>query len=282
MGDAKQPQEGGPSEEDTNSSLFDDDDGDDEPAWIPWFCSLKGNEFFCEVDEEFIQDEFNLYGLSSEVACYDRALDMILDAETTEDLSAEQEEAVSMAAETLYGLIHARFIITQRGMQAVKDKFKRCDFGRCPRVYCQGQPTLPIGLSDVPRQNTVKIFCPRCEDVYIPRSARQNGLDGAYFGRSFPYLFFQQYPDLVPPRPSESYVPRVFGFKLHKSALLHAEESEAARRKAAAESKDVLMPTAVGGAVAVGSAVSMAITREGFASSEEEIDGSKPTTARHA
>jgi hypothetical protein len=23
----------------------------DDYAWIPWFCSLKGNEFFCEVDD---------------------------------------------------------------------------------------------------------------------------------------------------------------------------------------------------------------------------------------
>jgi casein kinase II subunit beta len=41
--------------------------------------SSKGNEYFCEVEEDFILDRFNLTGLNNEVANYAQALDLITD-----------------------------------------------------------------------------------------------------------------------------------------------------------------------------------------------------------
>ncbi|XP_074272846.1 casein kinase II subunit beta-1-like isoform X3 [Silene latifolia] len=202
------------SETDSEESDVSGSDG----SWISWFCNLRGNEFFCEVDDDYIQDDFNLCGLSSQVPYYDYALDLILDVESSHGdmFTEEQNELIESAAEMLYGLIHVRYILTTKGMAAMLEKFKSYDFGRCPRVYCAGQPCLPLGQSDIPRSSTVKIYCPRCEDVYYPRSKYQGNADGAYFGTTFPHLFLMTYGNLKPPQPTRSYVPRVFGFKIHK------------------------------------------------------------------
>ncbi|KAI4303290.1 hypothetical protein MLD38_038939 [Melastoma candidum] len=204
------------SDTDSEESDISGSDGDDS-SWISWFCNLRGNEFFCEVDDDYIQDDFNLCGLSSQVPYYDYALDLMLDVEYGEILTEEQNELVESSAETLYGLIHARYILTSKGMAAMLEKYKNIDFGRCPRVFCCGQPCLPVGQSDIPRSSTVKVYCPRCEDIYYLLSKYQGNIDGAFFGTTFPHLFFMTYPHLKPQAAPQNYVPRVFGFKIHKN-----------------------------------------------------------------
>ena len=58
---------------DANSGSDNEDGG-----WIQWFWDLDGNEFLLEVDEEYIRDQFNLYGLKQKVKNYDLAMEMIL------------------------------------------------------------------------------------------------------------------------------------------------------------------------------------------------------------
>lgn len=118
------------------------------------------------------------------------------------------------------------------------DKYRLFHFGRCPRVLCRGQAVLPIGLSDTPNEDSVKLYCPRCEEIYATKSPRHEHIDGAYFGTTFAHLFYLTFPELKVSRSKEYYIPRVFGFKIHKSAYKRSlemrkreKEREKERRK---------------------------------------------------
>ena len=101
------------------------------------------------------------------------------------------------------------------------EKYRNGDFGYCPRVHCQLHPLLPVGLNDQPRLASVKLYCAKCEDLYNPKSGRHSVVDGAYFGTSFPAMFFQNFPQVIPTHVKETYVPKVFGFKLHDYSKLN-------------------------------------------------------------
>ncbi|XP_022220888.2 casein kinase II subunit beta'-like [Drosophila obscura] len=131
----------------------------DETSWINWFCKKPGNEFFVMVDEDFIHDKFNLMFLDMEKKNYRRALQVILDLNTgSASDGVLDSEAEVQEAEELYGLIHARFIVTDRGIELMYKKYVKGVFGKCPRVFCERQHVLPIGMSDHIRSEMVRTY----------------------------------------------------------------------------------------------------------------------------
>ena len=90
----------------------------------------------------------------------------------------------------LYGLIHSRFIISSRGLHMMRAKYLNGVFGACPRVLCDRQLVLPLGMSEDLSISRVKVYCPKCEEVYVPR-IKFVDIDGAYFGCSFPHIYLQ-------------------------------------------------------------------------------------------
>ncbi|CAG8584611.1 9041_t:CDS:2 [Dentiscutata erythropus] len=151
------------------------DTGTESLTWISWFCGLPGHEYFAEVAEDFIEDDFNLTGLNSMVPFYKEALEMILDVESEEEtLKVPDVSIVETSAELLYGLIHQRYIITRQGLQQMAS-LKNLNLYIFPLLL---NVSISIYWSDMPGLETVKLFCPSCLDLYTPPSSRFHNVDG--------------------------------------------------------------------------------------------------------
>ncbi|OBA24127.1 hypothetical protein METBIDRAFT_76985 [Metschnikowia bicuspidata var. bicuspidata NRRL YB-4993] len=221
-----------------------DAEGDYVP-WIQQFCESFGHDYFVQVAQEFIEDDFNLTGLSLQVPYYREALYTILDyqVETAEHSAAGQagepralgsggkrqdlpnKVLLSHLAELLYGLIHARYIISKPGLTAMATKFEHLEFGYCPRYQCDSMHLVPVGATDVPGQETVRLYCPCCNDIYLPLSSRYLNIDGAFFGTTFPGLLVKMFPEIEHQcknrikrvNPDQTGI-RLFGFRVHESS----------------------------------------------------------------
>ena len=206
----------------------------DSISWIEWFLSFRGNELFCAVEEDFITDRFNITGIGHDIPQFKKAYELISGSygknfqsqlfiivilffliADLEENDGEIRNIIEKSARHTYGLIHCRFILTAAGLEKMCEKYDQGVFGTCPRVLCNQSKLLPIGISDIPGVEGVKLFCPHCEDIYSPKSGRHGSIDGAYFGTTFAHMFIQAFPNSVPQKKSpQKYIPKIFGFRI--------------------------------------------------------------------
>jgi len=186
--------------------------------WVNYFLAQQANNFLCRVEESYIVDTFNLYGLNQQFTFYEQALELICD--TLEDknengYTEEELQLIRNEAVMLYGSIHARFITTIRGLQTMRIKYQNFSWGKCRHIYCDDTPLLPVGLWDQKNKDSVKLFCPSCENIYEPSDPIYRNIDGAFFGTTFPHLFLLTYPSFKPKvKVVNRYVPRIYGFRI--------------------------------------------------------------------
>ncbi|KAI5464771.1 casein kinase II regulatory subunit-domain-containing protein [Mariannaea sp. PMI_226] len=141
-----------------------------------------------DEDEEDEEDDDNESGLGE-------GQDRLSRERRHHSRMASDLSVIESSAEMLYGLIHQRFICSRAGIQQMSEKYELGHFGCCPRTNCEQARTLPVGLSDIPGKDTVKLFCPSCLDVYVPPNSRFQTVDGAFFGRTFGSLFLLTFPE---------------------------------------------------------------------------------------
>lgn len=101
-------------------------------SWISWFLASKGNEYFCEVDDEYIVDRFNLTSLNSEVLNYSQALELITDTSgsfyvETAQLTFQATRTSTTSSETssrpLPGICTASFTPASSSLRAGSPKW---------------------------------------------------------------------------------------------------------------------------------------------------------------
>lgn len=81
-----------------------------------------------------------------------------------------------------------------------------------------------MGESITPGISHMKLYCPRCQDLYTPPSRKHARLDGCAWGPTLPHLFVMQNgPERLSLNLNErwkTYTPKIFGFRINAACEL--------------------------------------------------------------
>jgi casein kinase II subunit beta len=180
-------------------SVMTDTDSSDDAAklhktWMVSFMEQPASNWFRTVPPGFISDGFNTFGLAVDPTHAKSAISQLLgsaDEQSSDSFDSDSEEQIERCSETIFGLVHARYIFTFEGLNEMFQKYQNAVFGVCPRWGCEDERLLPVGLTDVPGREKVRTYCPHCKQLYEADPMHEN-LDGAFFSRSFAHYFLME------------------------------------------------------------------------------------------
>lgn len=200
-----------PAKETTNKT--DEPVNEKDESWVKKHCNC--NPILCEIDEKYLDENFEDFKVLLK-DYYAAAVAIIKSDENKYKKIIEKKKLqlskAHISAGKLYGLIHARFILTKSGLDQMVQKFEDSMYGCCPRLLCEMKPVVPLGLSDYFGHYKVKTYCPLCNEIYSTKSSRLVNVDGALFGTSFPSKFLIYYPSVCP----YANDPRMFSFQIQR------------------------------------------------------------------
>lgn len=113
--------------------------------------------------------------------------------------------------------------MTKAGLQAMWERFDQHAFGTCPRYLCHDQQLLPIGLSALPNKETARVYCLKCQDIYVPHTQKHSEIDGVAFGPSFAHFFIRTvlysnetkaFENRRGSHDWQQFVPKLYGFRI--------------------------------------------------------------------
>jgi casein kinase II subunit beta len=184
-------------------------------TWVDRFLSKPSSLYFVRVPREFLAQFLDSPRFPDQVAEFTLSRALILDIPIEERIDITD---IQPQAEVLYGVIHAEFLKGPPGCDLILQKSKARVYGHCPRLFCQKTLCIPCGQPG-PKVDTVKRFCPVCRQIYKLDNQIAIGTDGAYFGMEYIDVFVSLHPEVLVVEPREEYVPRIYGFRISRTAV---------------------------------------------------------------
>jgi hypothetical protein len=109
-----------------------------------------------------------------------------------EGITPFQERAIR-----LYGILHARFLLTMTALDQAREEYSRNKFSYCHQYSCKSVTYLRYGQSDELNESILRLYYANCNKVYVADNSDFEVIDGAFFRPWWIHLFIYSFPEIV-------------------------------------------------------------------------------------